>query len=250
MEDLEAESSSSYATIYRFAKKLGFSGFKALKQALLRDVLREKSPSTMFDDLLIHDEMDLPDIAERVFEFSHQVLDDCKAMLSVDDVARAVDLVVSAGTVLLVGAGTSGVSARYAYTKLFRLGIRCEIETDPVLTKMKAGILTAGDLLFVISSSGRTRLAIEAARLARSRGARVLALTDYAVSPLSKTADVNLHTTPRNVNHHLELEMPLLISQISVVDILQMCCISSLPEGAVEAYRATKNVADRDKQQE
>lgn len=247
MEELERRSESSYATIYRFCRKLGFSGFKQLKQAIVADILGASSGPTTIDDMLIHPSMSMSDVASRVFAFSRQILDDCESMLDLDQMEAAVERLVGARQVLFVGSGTSGVSATYAYTKFFRLGIDCQVQSDPVLAKMKAGILGSEDVLFAISSSGRTRHAIDAATLAKKRGATIIALTDYAVSPLSKLADVNLYTTPRNVNHHLELEMPLLIGQITLIDVLQMCCISRLPEEAVEHYRTTKEAADLEK---
>lgn len=247
MEELEAESRSSYATIYRFCKKLGFSGFKELKQSLVADILQDSTPRETPDDLLIRAGMDARAIAERVFAFSRQVLDDCRSMFNLEAIQEAVDLLVNGHQVLCVGGGTSGVSARYAFTKFFRLGIDCQVELDPVLSKMKTGMLSSDDVLFAISSSGRTRFVIEIAELAQERGAKVVALTDYAISPLTKMADVNLYTTPRNVNHHLQLEMPLLIGQITIIDVLQMCCIPKLPSAAVDGYRRTKQVADTEK---
>lgn len=247
MEELERRSASSYATIYRFCKKLGFSGFKELKQALVHDILQESPAPSTIEDMLIRPSMSMREIVERTFAFSSQILQDCHSMVDLPQMERAVDLLTSGGEVLFVGSGTSGVSGAYAFTKFFRLGIDCHVQSDPVLSKMKAGILGPGDVLFAISSSGRTRHALESARLAKERGATVIALTDYAVSPLSKIADVNLYTTPRNVNHHLELEMPLVIGQITIIDALQMCCISRLPDEAVEAYRITKGAADLEK---
>ena len=168
-------------------------------------------------------------------------------MIDLKEIERAVDAMVASDQVLFVGSGTSGVSCTYAYTKFFRLGIDCQVQIDPVLSKMKAGILDRDDVLFAISSSGRTRHAIDAAQLAKDQGATVIALTDYAISPLSKIADINLYTTPRNVNHHLELEMPLLIGQITLIDVLQICCVSRLPEEALGEYRTTKTAADLEK---
>ena len=52
------------------------------------------------------------------------------------------------------------------------------------------------DVLFAISSSGRTGNIIEAANLANENKVTVISLTDFAVSPLTKISDLNLHTTP------------------------------------------------------
>ncbi len=247
MEELEAESSSSYATIYRFCKKLGFSGFRELKSALVQDVLGARSSPSTYEEVTIHDQMPIAEIVDKVFGFSSQVLNDTRSMVDVEVIQEAVSLLTGGGEVLFVGAGTSGISAQYAFTKFFRLGVDCHVEMDPVLCKMKAGILGEGDVAFAISSSGRTSHTISTAEHAKRQGATIIALTDYAVSPLSKIADVNLYTTPRNVNNHLELEMPLLIGQITIVDLLQMCCLSRVVDEATRRYAKTKVAADSEK---
>ncbi len=42
MEELATRSSSSYATIYRFVKKLGYSGFKDFKSSLIHSVAKNE----------------------------------------------------------------------------------------------------------------------------------------------------------------------------------------------------------------
>jgi DNA-binding MurR/RpiR family transcriptional regulator len=49
-----------------------------------------------------------------------------------------------------------------------------------------------GDALFAVSVAPYTRLTVQAAEIATERGARVVALTDSALSPLASLADVTL----------------------------------------------------------
>ncbi len=50
-----------------------------------------------------------------------------------------------------------------------------------------------GDVVVATSTSGRSKNVIEAARLARKKGALTVALTGKSKSPLSRIADISMH---------------------------------------------------------
>lgn len=62
---------------------------------------------------------------------------------------------------------------------------------------MSASLLGPGDVGVAFSHSGTTSAVIDAARLARGQGARVIAITNYAAAPLSELADIALCSTAR-----------------------------------------------------
>lgn len=250
IRELENRSGASYATVIRFCKRLGYEGFKGLRNALIAEVAEQELPTRTLDMAtgLPVKRGDTPrTIGEKVLDSTIAVLRSTRSMLDPAVIDRAAQALTTAGEVYFVGTGTSGLSARYAYTRFFRTGMRCSVETDPTLYKQKAAILGADDVLVAISSSGRSANVVEAARLARANGAEVVALTDYAVSPLSKVAKINLHTTPRNVAHFMEMEMPLVVGQIALLDTLFACCCVRLGKRIDAIYQATKTAADAEK---
>jgi glucosamine--fructose-6-phosphate aminotransferase (isomerizing) len=107
--------------------------------------------------------------------------------------AEACALVASCSRVLLVGIGSSRHVAGY--------GTAC----FEALTSLPASLLPApgagvaqpalgpGDLLVVVSQSGRTPALLPLVERARSAGAAVVAVTNAMASPLEELADVTLH---------------------------------------------------------
>jgi DNA-binding MurR/RpiR family transcriptional regulator len=63
---------------------------------------------------------------------------------------------------------------------------------------MSAALLTPDDVAVAYSHSGNTTAVIEALELARRNGARTIAVTNYADSPLARLADVVLCSTAQN----------------------------------------------------
>jgi DNA-binding MurR/RpiR family transcriptional regulator len=88
---------------------------------------------------------------------------------------------------------------------------------------------------------------VEAARISHANGAKIVSLSDFAISPLSKTSDINLYTTPRNAAQFMDIEMPLIVGQIGIIDILFACCLKRLGKPSLDAFRSTKDIADSEK---
>jgi RpiR family transcriptional regulator, carbohydrate utilization regulator len=247
MEELAKSSGSSYATISRFCKKVGFSGYKDFKNSLIQDVMRNRDVEGITDDFSIDMNTSTENICEKMFELSTKVLEESMSILDVSIVDKVVEKILDSNSLFFIGAGASGISAKYAYSKFFRIGIQCFCEPDSTLYKMKVSILKEGDVLFAISSSGRTTQIVDCAQIAKKNNVTVISLSDFAISPLTKVSDINLYTTPRNASLFLNIDMPLIISQITLIDILYSCCCIRKSEKAVELYRKTKASADSEK---
>ncbi|MBD3239106.1 MAG: SIS domain-containing protein [Chitinivibrionales bacterium] len=249
VEQLGERSGASYATVIRFCKRLGYDGFKQFRNSLIEDLAADTDEPSRATGVAIRAGDDPRHISDKIFESSVTLLRQTRDMLDLDALERAVGAIVTAREVYFIGTGTSGLSARYAFTRFFRIGMRCSSETDATLTKQKAAILGSGDVLFAISSSGRSAGVVGAARMARQSGARVISLSDFAISPLSRVADIALSTTPRNVGHFLDKEMPLIVGQIGIIDVLFACCCVKLERRGVvgKTYEATKRAADSEK---
>jgi DNA-binding MurR/RpiR family transcriptional regulator len=69
---------------------------------------------------------------------------------------------------------------------------------DAHMMMMSAALLTPDDVVVAYSHSGTTAAVIDALELARRNGARTIAVTNYADSPLARLADVVLCSTAQN----------------------------------------------------
>jgi len=247
IEELASESKASYATITRLCKKLGYSGYKEFKSSLINDVIYSRGVDNSIKDQSINANESTAAISEKIYALAMRILDDGYKIMDPATIDLAVDKIISAGEISLIGAGYSGVSARYAASKLFRIGLPSIFEMDLTLSRMRISIMTGRDVLFAISSSGRTSSTIETVRLAKKSGVTVISLSDYAVSPLTKISDINLFTTPRNANLFMNIDMPLIIGQIAIIDVLYSCCCVRLSEKASVNFEKTKASSDSEK---
>jgi DNA-binding MurR/RpiR family transcriptional regulator len=247
IEELAESSKSSYATISRFCKKIGFSGFKEFKSNLINDIATNKNLDEILDAFSIDSNVSTERICGKVYELSLKILEESMAMIDYSSIDMVVERFLNAENVCFIGTGASGISARYAYSKFFRIGIPCYYEPDATLYKMRVSILTPKDVLFAISSSGRTAEIVECARMAIKNNVYVISLSDFAISPLTKVSNANLYTTPRNASLFLNIDMPLITGQIALIDILYSCCCIRMSEKASGLYNKTKASADSEK---
>lgn len=177
--------------VVKVAKKLGFGGFREFRTAI---TLYNNLPSSdMHRELSPEDSS--AQIVRKVFDTSILSLQETLAILDMKAFERAVDLIASARQIDFYGVGGSAQIAHDVAHKLLRIGVRANVFDDAHLMLMSAALLEEGDVAIGFSHSGSTTSVIEPMQLARRRGVRTIALTNYGSSPLASIADVVLCST-------------------------------------------------------
>lgn len=87
--------------------------------------------------------------------------------------------------ILIVGVGRSGLVGRAFALRLLYLGFTVYVTNETIVPSIERG-----DLVFTISGSGKTKLPITIAEMAKSLQAKVFIITSYPDSPLGKYADL------------------------------------------------------------
>lgn len=239
----------SYATVCRFFKNLGCSGIKSFKKS----ISEEFSNKTMYEAELLNfstdalQHMKFEQISRNVCNHSSSVVQHCYNAFDDEQIQNIINTIKKAKFVYFIGLGTSGITAKYAYTKFFRLEVPCSYDTDIIIGKMKSSILKKNDVLFAISSSGRTKSIVEVAKTAKSNGALVISLCDFAHSPLSHISDIDICTTARESNKYIDLDFPLIQGQITVIDILYLCFFKTFQTHSSNSFETTKSTVMNDK---
>jgi RpiR family carbohydrate utilization transcriptional regulator len=98
----------------------------------------------------------------------------------------------SARRIEFYGVGNSGIVAQDAQHKFFRLGVAATAVSDGHVQVMSATMLQAGDCAVVISNSGRSRDLLDAAEIARRKGATTIVITASG-SPLAHASSGAQH---------------------------------------------------------
>jgi glucosamine--fructose-6-phosphate aminotransferase (isomerizing) len=98
------------------------------------------------------------------------------------------------GRIVIVACGTSyhaGLVGRYAIEQWARIPVEMDIASE---YRYRDPVMTANDLVIGITQSGETADTLAAMRLARERGAHVLAVTNVMGSQATRDADSVLYT--------------------------------------------------------
>lgn len=249
IESLAEKTDTSYATVCRFFKELGVSGIKDFKRIILLEMKKQQKLGLKLENYSIEnqEEFSFRVISGKVCDFSASAVDNCLYALKDEQIGQIIHYLSKADFVYFVGLGTSAVTALYAYTKMFRLKLNCSFDTDVIISKMKASVMRKSDVLFVISSSGRTKSIIETAKIAKQNGVTVITLCDYLQSPLAEISDINICTTARDSNKYLDMDFPLIQGQITIIDIIYSCMYNQKKVSAAVRVDKTANAVKEDK---
>jgi RpiR family transcriptional regulator, repressor of rpiB and als operon len=191
IKQVAADANISEAMVVKTAKRLGFNGFRELRAAL---AAYKRLPNVdLHEDLGPHDSADV--IVQKVFRTAIQALEETLAILDMEGFRRAAELIHRARQREFYGLGGSAQIARDVAHKFLRIGVRASVFDDTHMMAMSASVLQVGDLVVAFSHSGRTTGVLEAVQIAKSKGADVIAITNYETSPLASLSDVVLCST-------------------------------------------------------
>ncbi len=232
---LAAECETSEPTVVRFCRRLGLSGFRELTIRLTESlsnpatyVHRDISPDDSTSDAII-----------KVLDASIQSLIDMRSQLSSMPVDEVVNAMKGARQIAFAGLGASGHVARDACHKFFRLGIPCTSLRDTPMILQFAAIAERNDVLVLLSHTGRWEDFARAARLARARGATVIALTNPG-SNVAREADL-LFPCQLIEDTSVYTPMSSRLAQLALLDAIHVALALAQGESASENLRLSKD---------
>lgn len=226
---------SSEPTVIRFCRRIGLDGFRdltlRLTEALSRPagyVHRDVHPDDASSDAVI-----------KVMDASIQSLLDMRAQLSSMPIDEAVAAMKNARQIAFAGLGASGHVARDACHKFFRLGIPCTSLRDTPMILQFAAIAETSDVLVLLSHTGRWTEFAHAAKLARERGATVVAITNPD-STLAREASLLF---PCDVIEDTSVYTPMSsrLAQLALLDAIHVALALARGESASDTLRRSKD---------
>ncbi|WP_214816599.1 MurR/RpiR family transcriptional regulator [Exiguobacterium sp. s59] len=203
------------STVFRFCQRVGFKGYQALKIALASDVVAPLQD--------IHEDITETDtaleIAEKIFSTNGKTIESTRQILEGASLEKAIELFLGARRIEFFGSGGSAVVALDAYHKFVRSGLQVSAILESHMQLMSASQLTTEDVAVVISHSGASKETLDIAKLLKEKGVPMVAITNYAKSPLSKIADVSLYTVSQETAFRSEA-LASRIAELSLIDAL------------------------------
>ena len=167
----------------------------------------------------------------------------CGVTLDRCAVAAAVERLGRAGRVEWVGVASAGLVAAEGALKLRKLGVDSIAHADGHQQVMSAALLGQGDVLIVVSHSGRTLDVLESAEAARAGGASVIAITGVTASPLARLADTVLPTVSFDTAFQVE-PMASMLAQLAMVQVLFLALLEAGGHAAVDRLARTQQVLE------
>jgi DNA-binding MurR/RpiR family transcriptional regulator len=190
---------TSETSVVRFCRSIGLSGYTELRLALAAEVGRETahlSDRTRYGSDIDMDDS-LADAASKIAFAERLGIEETIANLDMQVLADAVDLLDKAQKIIIFGIGASNLVAMDLQTKLLRIGRMAFAFGGSHDALTMTALAGPGDAVVALSHSGSTLEPIELLRLATSRGAKTLAITNVHGSPLAAAADLVLYTAVR-----------------------------------------------------
>ncbi|AJH80142.1 MurR/RpiR family transcriptional regulator [Heyndrickxia coagulans] len=203
------------ATVFRFCKRIGFSGFQALKIALAAEAAR---PGKNMDEA-VKDTDNEKAVAIKVFESNIQTLQDTIHTLNQKHLHEAVEWICRAKHIVFYGCGSASVIALDALEKFLQTDLAVTAYTDPHLQLLSAARCTKEDVAVFISHAGADKEMLKLLQAVQKTGAKTIAITQFAKSPLSQKADVPLFTVSQEADFRFS-SFSARIVQLSLIDTL------------------------------
>jgi RpiR family carbohydrate utilization transcriptional regulator len=168
----------SAPSVVRAARAIGFAGFSDLKL----EIARARGATEFFSPPpALTDDAPTADVLESVTRTGIEALTALAGALDLAALDRAVDAVLAARQVLVVGAGTSAAVAADAVFRLRALGVGTVTIPDHESAMIATRLLDERDVVVAISSTGRTSSTLGVADAATSVGAIALAVGGAAL---------------------------------------------------------------------
>ena len=111
-------------------------------------------------------------------------IETAQEFLDEDAIDHFEDVIINSTNIFVTGAGRSGLAAKAFAMRLMHLGLSSYVVGETI-----SPAINADDCIIAISGSGETNTIVSAAKIAKNRGSKVLAVTSYPESTLGQLAD-------------------------------------------------------------
>jgi len=211
---LAQQAGVSEPSVNRFCKRLGATGYPDFKIWLARSLVS----GLQYMSQVVDAEDTVDTYPTKLLDNTINALMLARENLPAPAIENAVEHLHAARRIYFFGVGTSAAVARDAEHKFFRFQTSVATHTDPLMLRMLSAGGQADDVFFFISHTGRTQVIVEAAELAATTGATVIAMTDPA-SPLADASHCVIGLDiPENTEDYLA--MTSRIVHLVVIDML------------------------------
>ena len=181
VKELAMASGVSEATVVRMCQHAGYTGYWPFRTMLARDMGmmgREEKRDN-----------DQANIVAGIFRKYADIMQNLSSKIDLDAMSTCARLIDNCHEVHVISAGDTGTLAKHMGFCLGRIGIKATYSGLADYYLNTINLADENDVLIAISKSGITKTVIQGAELAKEKGLKVIAITEYSNSKLGELAD-------------------------------------------------------------
>lgn len=218
IKSLAQLSRTSDASVLRFCKTLGYSGYRSFIVSISASLgSMDEEQKDEYTDIQPGDDLNV--VISNISYNNMKSIEDTLSIIDRDAVARAVRALRDTNRIVFFGIGASGLVCMDGEQKFSRINKMCHAYTDGHSQLTAATLLGKGDVAFFVSNSGDTIEILEALEITQRAGATSIALTKFNKSELADKADIVLSISTPEVTIRSGA-MGSRIAMLTVIDIL------------------------------
>ncbi|AEH50281.1 MurR/RpiR family transcriptional regulator [Pseudothermotoga thermarum] len=230
--ELAKAANVSPSTVFDFAKKLGYSGFRELKIALAQEL-------QLFHSLKL-DEEKLSSVAKNFLPFVFENISESFQLIEKESIEKAAKAILKSNVVEILSYGFDSIAGKDLFLKLKQLGFQVNFFDNPFLQSISTSNLPENSCVVAISSSYSSTDMLDAMMFAKKAKATVVAIAPPG-SKIAENCDILI---PSYVQNELLSEGGILTKylQLFIVDTLFITLMELEKEKMVQKYKHFEQV--------
>lgn len=238
IKEVAAATSTSVATVVRFCKTLGFSGFAQFKFSVQSEVL-----SPIGGTVKIGSRDDMGVLKQKVAEFAKQNIDSTILHTDTQELEKAVEAIENCRQIIICAVGTSSGVAVSAANAFMVMGIPCHAVMDSLTMLRTVSLLKEGDVVIGISNCGYIKEVVDVLKISRDNKATTICITGSQDSLAARYADIVLYCRLRDYSSSLDI-LTVTICQLLTLQALQIGYLSRRSSEASENINTLYSISE------
>ncbi|WP_102346055.1 MurR/RpiR family transcriptional regulator [Bacillus sp. Marseille-P3661] len=237
LNGLAIKSKTSDAAVVRFAKRVGYKGFRDLQISLAYEL--GDSHTQMDQEIGLHASIET--IVNVSSNANIHAVTESREFLNYTSVEKVINIIKKARIVHIFAQGinySTGIDLSY---NLMKLGILCNVYNDSYMHAVAGAISSPDDVALAISHRGSNKEVIESLTIARQHHAKTIALTTRVNSPITKIADISLCVAEKEIVFQGE-PLTSRMSMMHLVDILFLGIAANMDGKSLQRLKEVKEV--------
>lgn len=189
VKELAEQAETSYSSIVRFCKLIGYSGYSEFKTELAM-YSYDISDSLHYE--FKNEDKSTAALVKNLLQTNGRLLENAAEHLDYEKLDQAADAILHGPLVYIFGNVYSGLNASTFQARLKSIGIPVFLSNDHVGGMQDCVTMKKGDVLLAISQSGFSKDAVDVARTAYEKGCTVIVLTTCDISPIMEFCHIPL----------------------------------------------------------